>query len=132
MFAFVFLREICDILTRENPSSLKPIKVLLVLELTNPRSDLSSWAERIVFVSEPVMRKVAGVDSTEGLQGVGLLNLPSSFCNLDGTGNIQAGNWVSSPRRVLVLDGIQVRSILLSRLTFVVTKVCFKSCGYLG
>lgn len=101
------LREICDVLTRGSESLLKPIKVLLVLELTNPRSDLSSWSERIVYVSEPVMRKVAGVDSTEGLQGVGVLALPSSFCNLDSTGDIQAGNWVSSPRRVLVLDGIQ-------------------------
>lgn len=94
-----------------------------MLELTNPRSDLSSWAERIVYVSEPVMRKVAGVDSTEGLQGVGVLALPSSFCNLEGTGDI-AGNWVVSPRRVLVLDAIQVRLSLLSRLTFAGTRAC--------
>lgn len=101
-FEFVVCREICEILASENE---KPIKVLLVLEFTNPRSDLSAWAERIVYVSEPVMRKLAGVDSTEGLQGVGVLALPSSFCNLADT---QAANWLSSPRRVLVLDGIQV------------------------
>lgn len=80
---------------------------MLILEDTNPRSDLSSWAERIVHVSEPVLRKVAGVDSTQGLQGVGVLALPASFCNLEGTGDT-AMNWLSSPRRVLVLDGIQV------------------------
>ncbi|XP_073390330.1 uncharacterized protein [Physcomitrium patens] len=100
------LREICELLTRGSPTSLKPIKILLILEDTNPRSDLSSWAERIVHVSEPVLRKVAGVDSTQGLQGVGVLALPASFCNLEGTGDT-AMNWLSSPRRVLVLDGIQ-------------------------
>ena len=79
------------------------------MEDTSPRADLRSWAERIVIVTEPVLRKVAGVDSTQGLQGVGLLTLPPSFRNLEGGGDI-AVNWVSSPRRVLVLDGIQVSS----------------------
>ncbi|KAG0575735.1 hypothetical protein KC19_5G026500 [Ceratodon purpureus] len=100
------LREICEVVSGENSSSAKPIKVLLVLEDTSPRADLRSWAERVVSVSEPVLRKVAGVDSTQGLQGVGVLALPSAYCNLEDGGDI-AVNWVSSPRRVLVLDGIQ-------------------------
>ena len=99
--------EICEILTGGYASSVRPIKVLLVLEDTRPRPELSSWAERIVYVSEPVLRKVAGVDSTQGLQGVGMLALPSSFCSLEGCDDM-AVNWVSSPQRVLVLDGIQV------------------------
>jgi hypothetical protein len=78
-----------------------------VLEDTRPRPELSSWAERIVYVSEPVLRKVAGVDSMQGLHGVGVLALPSSFSSLEASDDM-AVNWVSSPRRVLVLDGIQV------------------------
>lgn len=71
-------------------------------------SDLKAWSDRLVFVSEPVMRKVAGIDSTQGLQGVGVLALPSSFCNLEAT-RTSSFEWVSCPRRLLVLDAIQVR-----------------------
>lgn len=109
-FDFCFLcfhREICELITKENSEVRKPLKVLLVLEDTRPQSDLRSWAERIVFVTEPVMKKVAGVDSTQGLKGVGVLALPTSFCNLEANEDLKT-NWLPSPRRVLVLDGIQV------------------------
>lgn len=112
-FSFCFLcfqREICELITKENSEVRKPLKVLLVLEDTRPQSNLRSWAERVIFVTEPVMKKVAGVDSTQGLQGVGVLALPTSFCNLEANEDLKT-YWLSSPRRVLVLDGIQVTYI---------------------
>lgn len=53
------------------------------------------------------MKKVAGVDSTQGLKGVGVLSLPTSFRNLEANEDLET-HWIPSPRRVLVLDGIQV------------------------
>lgn len=112
-----------------------------MLEDTSPRSGLSSWAERIAYVSEAVLRKVAGVDSTQGLHGVGVLALPSSFCNLEGGGDIPV-DWVCSPRRVLVLDGIQVSVAFVhfghyypSRLfwsSFIISRVEPGSCSLTG
>jgi len=115
-------REICEYaLKKGGGGESLQFEVLLVLDGTPEPPDLAIWSDRIVRVSEAVMCKVAGVESSQGLGCVGVLPLPSSFCNLEAIQSASSGafNWCPSPRRVLVLDGIQVKTpslLLLSTL----------------
>jgi hypothetical protein len=106
-------REICEYaLKKGGGGESLQFEVLLVLDGTPEPPDLAIWSDRIVRVSEAVMCKVAGVESSQGLGCVGVLPLPSSFCNLEAIQSASSGafNWCPSPRRVLVLDGIQVKT----------------------
>lgn len=104
------LREICEYALKKGGGGENlQFEVLLVLDGTPEPPDLAIWSDRILRVSEAVMCKVAGVESSQGLGCVGVLPLPSSFCNLEAIQSASSGafNWCPSPRRVLVLDGIQ-------------------------
>ncbi|KAH8947443.1 hypothetical protein BDL97_11G041300 [Sphagnum fallax] len=104
------LREICEYALKKGGGGENlQFEVLLVLDWTPEPPDLAIWSDRILRVSEAVMCKVAGVESSQGLGCVGVLPLPSSFCNLEAIQSASSGafNWCPSPRRVLVLDGIQ-------------------------
>lgn len=88
----------------------KPTTVdcLLVLDGVEVPKGLSYSSMRIVRVSSTVMKKVSGVQSIDSIEAIALMRIPTSFCNLnDNQREANVHDLFPSPRRVLVLDGIQ-------------------------
>ena len=115
-------RELCDIsVSRFGKKTF--LKHLFVLEGSHGYEDLSEVSERVVFVTCEVMKKLAGVESIQGLNAIGITSFPHSFLSLDDKysshheGNSKPSSdlnsWCPSPQRLLVLDGIQVSSPFL-------------------
>lgn len=70
----------------------------------------------IVRVSSTVMKKLARLPSTDCIDAIALMNIPTSFFNLDGNQEkADCRSWFPSPHRILVLDRIQVTIIVPSR-----------------
>ncbi|KAJ7953504.1 tRNA/rRNA methyltransferase (SpoU) family protein [Quillaja saponaria] len=62
----------------------------------------------IVRVSSMVMKKISGLQSTESIDAIALMKIPTSFFSLEGKQNeANCRTWFQYPRRVLVLDRIQ-------------------------
>ncbi|GLU20246.1 hypothetical protein SLE2022_364560 [Rubroshorea leprosula] len=63
---------------------------------------------RIVRINTLIMKKLSGVQSTESIEAIALMRMPTTFLNLDvDQGELDCRSWFGSPHRVLVLDGIQ-------------------------
>ncbi|KAF7829268.1 putative tRNA/rRNA methyltransferase ysgA [Senna tora] len=62
----------------------------------------------IVRVSSTVMKKLARLQSTDSIDAIALMNIPTSFFSLDGNQETaDCRRWFPSPHRVLVLERIQ-------------------------
>lgn len=96
---------------------------LLLLDGAEVPEGINDISVRIVRVSSTVMKKLSGVQSTESIEAVGLMRIPTIFLNVDDDQeNADRRRWFLSPRRVLVLDGIQdpgnLGTLLRSALAF--------------
>lgn len=80
---------------------------LILLEKAEIPDGLDESTDSIVRVSSIVMRKISGLQSTDSIDAIGLMKIPSSFLNLDDTRS-HCQKWFPSAHRILVLDGIQV------------------------
>ncbi|KAF4353447.1 hypothetical protein F8388_005049 [Cannabis sativa] len=81
---------------------------LLVLDKAEIPEEIGGFSARTVRVSNAVMKKLSGLQSTESIEVIGLMSIPTSFFNLDDQQQ-EAGceRWFPVAHRILVLDGIQ-------------------------
>lgn len=67
----------------------------------------------IVRVNSVVMKKLSGLQSPESIDTISLVRIPSTFHSLGGDHPQDISKWFPSAFRILVLDGIQVISLLI-------------------
>ncbi|KAK6923854.1 tRNA/rRNA methyltransferase, SpoU type [Dillenia turbinata] len=101
------IREISDLEKSKHERHIRMDYIFLL-----DKAEVPEWIEslsvRIVNVSSMVMRKLSGVQSTESIEAIALMRIPSTFHHLND--NLQEPDcemWFPSARRMLVLDGIQ-------------------------
>ncbi|WOG84466.1 hypothetical protein DCAR_0103649 [Daucus carota subsp. sativus] len=101
------IREIClfQKSLQERPTA---IDCVLILDKADVSVELEDYGTRIIRVSSTVMRKLSGMQSTESIEAIALMRIPSTFHSADENLNVENFlSWFPSPHRVLVLDGIQ-------------------------
>lgn len=100
------LREVSEYLQQNSVEQV--VDCLFVQDVTSVPVGLLETSRRIVHVNHLVMQKLAGVESIESTEAIGVIKLPSSFCNMESL-EIHSSSqiWSSLPHRLLVLDGIQ-------------------------
>ncbi|KAI5669223.1 hypothetical protein M9H77_19076 [Catharanthus roseus] len=99
------------------------IEFLLVLENADIPEDLNNLYIRHVCVSSMAMKRLSRLQSTDCLDRVALVRIPSTFRNV--VHNLQEEDchaWFPFPHRILVLDGIRdpgnLSTLLISVLAF--------------
>ncbi|CAL9228451.1 unnamed protein product [Arabidopsis halleri] len=102
------IREVCMFQMNKKGITTE-IECLLLHEEAQIPQGLESLSIRIVRVSSLVMKKLSGVQSTESVEAIALMRIPSSFIDLEDDKDIitDCNKWFSSAHRVLVLDSIQ-------------------------
>ncbi|XP_044486986.1 uncharacterized tRNA/rRNA methyltransferase slr1673 isoform X2 [Mangifera indica] len=81
---------------------------LLLLDKVGIPEGLDDIPSRTVRVSSVVMKKLSGVQSSESIEAVAIMKLPTSFFSIDGNQKeADCQSWFPSTHRILVLDGIQ-------------------------
>eukprot|EP01018_Ginkgo_biloba_P037328 Gb_19998 [translate_table: standard] len=109
---FLFLNsntwEISEFLQQKEVEAV--VDCLLVQDGVDIPAGLLKTSRRIVHVTPLVMQKMAGVESINATEAIGVIKLPKSFCNMESVGiqSLSFQKWCSLPHRLLVLDGIQV------------------------
>lgn len=100
-------REICSF--HKAVSDRLIIECLFVLDNYIIPEELEDNAVHIVHVNSEVMKKLSGINSIDSVGVIALVRIPSTFhiasSNLQDKGFLTL---LSYPRRILVLDGIQV------------------------
>lgn len=82
---------------------------LILPDKTEVPEGLDKSPASIVRVSSTVMKKLARLQSTDSLDAIALMNIPTSFFSLDDNQDTaDCRRWFSSPHRILVLERIQV------------------------
>lgn len=102
-------REICRFQELHN-DELPMIDCLLLLDGVVSPEGLDDSCSSVVHVTSKVMKKLSGMESIDSLEGIALMRIPRSFYDLDGNQEKEEIQWsfLTSPHRMLVLDGIQV------------------------
>ncbi|XP_057530446.1 uncharacterized protein LOC130808909 [Amaranthus tricolor] len=108
-----------------NQELRSPIECLFLLDKAEIPEELCDIPGERVYVSSLVMKKLAGVQSTESIEVIALMTMPKSFVNLSGNHQeMDCMKWFhcSSAHRILVLEGIQdpgnLGTLLRSALAF--------------
>ncbi|CAL9001912.1 unnamed protein product [Prunus brigantina] len=84
------------------------IDCLLLLEKAEVPEWIDDFSVRIVEVSSVVMKKLSGMQSTESIEAIALMRMPTSFSDIDSEEKeVNCKTWFPSLHRVLVLDGVQ-------------------------
>ncbi|KAL3527568.1 hypothetical protein ACH5RR_012224 [Cinchona calisaya] len=84
------------------------MECLLVLDNANVPEELDNHSIRLVSVSPLVMKKLSGLQSTDSIDMVALIRIPSTFCNVHSyLKGENCRKWFPFHHRILVLDGIQ-------------------------
>ncbi|XP_062119499.1 uncharacterized protein LOC133833933 isoform X2 [Humulus lupulus] len=101
------IREIYEFQESIQEKTVK-MHCFLVLNKAEISGEIGGFSGRIVRVSSAVMKKLSGLQSTESIEAIGLMSIPTSFLNLDDQQQ-EAGceRWFPVAHRILVLDGIQ-------------------------
>lgn len=101
------IRELCRFQNKIE-DGLTAIECLLLLDNTNVPEYLNNQSIRYVNVSSLVMKKLSGLQSTDSIDMVALIRIPSTFHSIGS--HVKGGDchkWFPSPYRILVLDGVQ-------------------------
>lgn len=82
---------------------------LLLLDKVEVPEGLDNISTHTVRVSSVVMKKLSGVQSSESIEAIALMKIPTSFFSIDvNQKEADCRSWFPSIHRILVLDGIQV------------------------
>ncbi|XP_020528183.1 uncharacterized protein LOC105421292 [Amborella trichopoda] len=85
------------------------IDCLLILDGVEIPKELDDPFIRVVRVSPLVMKKLAGLQSMDSIEAIGVMRIPYSFCDMENLDReTDVWSWSTVPHRILVLDGIQV------------------------
>lgn len=96
---------------QEKPTT---IDCLLLHEKASVPEELVESGVHVVRVNSIVMKKLSGLQSTESIDVVSLVKIPSTFHSLENNQHEDFSKWFPSAYRILVLDGIQVISPLIN------------------
>uniref|UniRef100_M8CHM5 tRNA/rRNA methyltransferase SpoU type domain-containing protein n=1 Tax=Aegilops tauschii TaxID=37682 RepID=M8CHM5_AEGTA len=101
-------REICRL-------GLAAIDCLLLLDGAEVPGELHELSGgNVVYVSATVMKKISGMQSVDSTEAIAVMHMPKHFCDLgDDEGGAGLDASFQSPKRILVLDGIQDGVFLL-------------------
>lgn len=83
------------------------IDCLLLHEKAEVPEELLKSGVHIVRVNSVVMKKLSGLQSTESIDAISVVRIPSTFHILDNNQHRDFSKWFPSTFRILVLDGIQ-------------------------
>ncbi|XP_024978426.1 uncharacterized protein LOC112515742 [Cynara cardunculus var. scolymus] len=83
------------------------IDCLLLHDKASVPKELAESGIHVVRVNSAVMTKLSGVQSTESIDIISLVRIPSTFHSLDADQRQDFSTWFPSAFRILVLDGIQ-------------------------
>ncbi|XP_002964839.2 uncharacterized protein LOC9660188 [Selaginella moellendorffii] len=106
------LQELCEFAVTNNTEAPFELEMLLVVEERDFPQELSTFSQRTVFLTASVMQKLAGLKSSESVDAIGVVKLPSSFQKLSPDESLASAGatlekWCPNPHRLLILDGIQ-------------------------
>ncbi|CAM0875411.1 unnamed protein product [Alopecurus aequalis] len=95
------IREICRL-------GFAAIDCMLLLDGVEVPEELNELSGDVVYVSATVMKKISGMRSVDSTEAIAVMHMPKHFCDLSGDEE-GAGldGLFQSPKRILVLDGIQ-------------------------
>ncbi|XP_050388069.1 uncharacterized protein LOC126805023 [Argentina anserina] len=101
------IREICEF-----QKSLQEKTVMMDCLLLPDNCEVPEWTDelsvRVVEVCSAVMKKLSGMQSTESIEAMALMRMPTSFLDINADENeATCRAWFPSSHRVLVLDGVQ-------------------------
>ncbi|KQK13752.1 uncharacterized protein LOC100826405 isoform X3 [Brachypodium distachyon] len=89
-------------------SGFAAIDCLLLLDGLAVPEELHELCGDVVYVSATVMKKISGMQSVDSTEAIAVMHMPKYFCDLNGDdGGAALDGLLHSPRRILVLDGIQ-------------------------
>lgn len=101
-------REIYNFETSLQKKTIR-MDCLLLLDKAEVPEGLDDISSHIVRINSMVMKKLSGVQSSESIEAIALMKIPTSFLNIDGNQKeADCRSWFPSMHRILVLDGIQV------------------------
>lgn len=84
------------------------IECLLVLDNSHIPEEIDDPSVQIIRVNSAVMSKLSGVQSTDSVDVIALLRIPTTFhVASNNLHDEDCSKWFSFPHRILVLDGIQ-------------------------
>ncbi|XP_020160280.1 uncharacterized protein [Aegilops tauschii subsp. strangulata] len=88
---------------------LAAIDCLLLLDGAEVPGELHELSGgNVVYVSATVMKKISGMQSVDSTEAIAVMHMPKHFCDLgDDEGGAGLDASFQSPKRILVLDGIQ-------------------------
>lgn len=85
------------------------VDCLLLLDGAEIPREICDPSTSVVHVSPIVMKKVSGMQSIDSVEAIALMKIPARFLELNGDQEEMIyQNWFPSPKRILVLDAIQV------------------------
>lgn len=121
MSDITFCREIYTFHGSESDRSI--IECLFVVDSSCIPEEMDGKGVRVIQVNPEVIRKISGVQSIDSVELIALMRIPSTFRILNnGLNDEDLRTLLPFPRRILVLDGIQVRFtdyiLLIELLTF--------------
>ncbi|KAJ0097085.1 hypothetical protein Patl1_28353 [Pistacia atlantica] len=110
---------------------------LLLLDKVKIPEELEDISARTVRVSSVVMKKLSGVQSSESIEAIALMKLPTSFISIEvNQKETNCQSWFPSSHRILVLDGIQdpgnLGTLLRSAMAFKWVRKWLRISSYLS
>ncbi|XP_028789227.1 uncharacterized protein LOC114757977 [Neltuma alba] len=101
------IREIYRFQESSQDNNIK-MDCLILPDKTEIPAGLDKSPTSVVRVSSTVMKKLARLQSTDSLDAMALMNIPTSFFSLDDNQDTaDCRRWFPSPHRILVLERIQ-------------------------
>ncbi|XP_047322633.1 uncharacterized tRNA/rRNA methyltransferase YsgA [Impatiens glandulifera] len=103
------IREICRFWDSSEKKPNSPIGCLLLHDKADIPTELAAADNltNIVYVNSLVMKKLSGLQSTDSVEAISLMRIPSSFLNLEDKQVTDCRRWFPSAHRILVLEGVQ-------------------------
>jgi RNA methyltransferase, TrmH family len=94
------------------------IDCLLLLDGIEVPEELQEFSGNVVHTSAAVMKKVSGMQSVDSTEAIAVMHMPKHFRDIGShEGGAGLDGLFDSPKRILVLDGIQVKICQMPSIT---------------